>query len=268
MHESGDNDDAVVVGSTCGRTLSVDHCGTSTASDHRSDPQVIGRHLPALLQLASAALPIGGFSYSSGLEAAVECGMVHDRDSAQQWLHVQLHEVWAGGEGAVWPALYAAWTRADNDAVEHWNDWLLAARDSAELRLESEQMGRSLALWLLALPTVPGIDTTQRSLLTTLRPIAYTAAHAAAASILRIPQRDGLYALGWSLLENLSAAAVKLVPLGQNDGQHVLRNVAATLDAAVTAALAAAPENACNFSPMLSLLSARHETQYSRLFRS
>jgi urease accessory protein len=225
-------------------------------------------HLSALLQLASAALPIGGFSYSGGLEAAVDAGVVHDRDTAQQWLQVQLHEVWARGEAAVWPALYTAWTRTDNGVIEHWNEWLLAARDSAELSLESEQMGRSLALWLLALPTTPDMDAAQRSLLTTLRPIAYATAHAAAASALRIPLREGLYAFGWSLLENLSAAAVKLVPLGQNDGQHVLRNVAATLDAAVATALATAAENACNFAPMLSLLSAQHETQYSRLFRS
>jgi urease accessory protein len=121
---------------------------------------------------------------------------------------------------------------------------------------------------LLALPAPPGIDPAQRAVLNALRPIAYTTAHAAAASALRIPLRDGLYALGWSLLENLTAAAVKLVPLGQNDGQHVLRNVAATLDTAVTTALETTPENACNFAPMLSLLSAQHETQYSRLFRS
>jgi urease accessory protein len=226
------------------------------------------RNLPALLQLASAALPIGGFSYSGGLEAAVDGGVVHDRDTAQQWLQVQLHEVWARGEAAVWPALYSAWEQADGDAIARWNEWLLAARDSAELSLESEQMGRSLALWLLALPGMQDSDAALRALLKTLRPIAYTTAHAAAASVLRIPARDGLYALGWSLLENLSAGAVKLIPLGQNDGQHVLRNVAATLDAAVTTALATAPESACNFAPMLGLLSARHETQYSRLFRS
>ncbi len=224
--------------------------------------------LPALLQLASATLPIGGFSYSSGLESAVASGWVHDRDSAERWLLAQLHDLWARGEASVWPALHAAWDAADANEIEQWNDWLLAARDSAELSLESEQMGRSLALWLLALPTPFGVGGAQREMLSALRPIAYPCAHACAAWALNISARDGLAAFGWSMLENATAAAVKLIPLGQDDGQHLLRKVAATLDAAVMLALNTPAADACNFAPMLGLLSAQHERQYSRLFRS
>lgn len=225
-------------------------------------------HLAAVLQLSSAALPIGGFSYSGGLEAAVERDIVNDRASAERWLQAQLQAVWSRGEAVVWAALYAAWRDLDEAAIAHWNDWLLAARDSAELSLESEQMGRSLGLWLLALPAPATQTAAQRQLLGALRPIAHTCAHACAAVALQIPLRAGLFSLGWSQLEQLSAAAVKLIPLGQDDGQHLLRSIAILLDAAVDQALAIAPEDACNFAPMLGLLSAQHEGQYSRLFRS
>lgn len=223
--------------------------------------------LPALLQLASAALPIGGFSYSSGLEAAVELGLVHDRASAERWIEVQL-QCWARGEASIWPALHAAWQQYDEPEIRYWNEHAIAGRDSAEARLESSQMGRSLALWLLALPAPPGLDQAARALLAQLRPISLVCAHAAAAAALELAVPNGLHALGWSLIESQSAAAVKLIPLGQDEGQHLLRRLATGLPLAVATALERDPAAAQTFAPMWSVLSAQHETQYSRLFRS
>jgi urease accessory protein len=223
------------------------------------------RALPALLQLASSALPIGGFGYSSGLEAAVEAGVVRDQASARDWIATMLHPVWSQGDARHWRAAHAAFARGDDAGFARANATALAMRETAELRLESEQTGRSLALWLLNLAP-PALDPARAQRLRALRPIAHVAAHAAASSVLGLAPRIALHALGWSLIENLVLAAVKLVPLGQDAGQRLLHAVAARLPG--TIAHAFEDETPANFAPMLAILSSAHETQYSRLFRS
>lgn len=221
-----------------------------------------------MLQLASAALPVGAFSHSLGLEAALEAGVVRDAASAEQWIADYLALAWSGGEAPLWRAQYAAWLALDEGMLLSINDQLLAMRETAELRVESEQTGRSLALWLLALPQLPTFTVAHRTALGRLHPPAYVSVHACAAAVLGLNERDGLQAMGWSLAENLTTAAVKLVPLGQIAGQAMLRRLASRLPAWVDAAQARTPAQACNFTPMLGILSAHHETQYTRLFRS
>lgn len=224
--------------------------------------------LPGLLQLASASLPIGAFSHSLGLEAAVDAGVVCDAASAERWIGDHLSLLWARGEAPLWSALYQAWAQPQANVLMHWNDRVLASRESAELLMECVQTGHSLRLWLLALPELAALHGEQRHTLGQLQPIAYLSAHALAARALGLTATTGLHALGWSLLENLTTAAVKLVPLGQTRGQALLRRLSLQLPAAVALALATPPEHACNFAPMLAIRSAQHETQYSRLFRS
>lgn len=224
--------------------------------------------LPALLQLASPGLPIGGFSYSSGLEAAVDAGLIHDARSAHDWIAHALHSVWAPGDARIWPALHEAWAHHDADRIQDWNDRLIASRDTRELRLETLQSGRSLALWLLQLDTPGRLDAARRRSLEQVQPVALPTAHALASWSLGLDPPLGLYALGWSLLEAQVSAAVRLVPLGQTQGQQILRACGLRLPAAIDHARAAPPHEALTSTPMLSILSARHETQYSRLFRS
>lgn len=222
--------------------------------------------LPALLQLASSALPIGGFGYSGGLESAIDAELVSDAGSAARWLDAML-ALWRDGDARHWLRLHRAWINPDHAAFLEANRAALAMRETAELRLESTQTGRSMALWLLALAP-PGLAPSQAAWLRELRPIAHVAAHAAACASLGLTPRSALHALGWSLLENLALAAVKLVPLGQDAGQRLLRDVALQLPVAVDAVLDQPDRAPSNFAPMLALLSSRHETQYSRLFRS
>jgi urease accessory protein len=221
------------------------------------------RHLPALLQLASSALPVGGFGYSSGLEAAIETGRVKNARDAAEWIGAMLLQVWADGEARHWPILHRAWRDEDFAAFAQANTLALAMRETSELRLESTQTGRSLALWIASL--APD-ERTQR--LVAIRPITHVAAHAAACATLHLPPPLGLHALGWSLIENLALAAVKLIPLGQDDGQRLLRDAAVLLPAAIARVLDTPDRDAGNFAPLLAILSSRHETQYSRLFRS
>jgi urease accessory protein len=106
---------------------------------------MISESFPALLQLASAALPVGAFSHSLGLEAALEADVVRDAASAERWIADYLALTWAEGEAPLWRAQFSAWQQLDGSAIVTLNDQLIAMRETAELRMESEQTGRSLA---------------------------------------------------------------------------------------------------------------------------
>lgn len=220
------------------------------------------------LQLASATLPVGAFSHSLGMEAAIEAGQLADAGQAEAWIADFLQWVWAPSEAVYWLAMHQAWTDRDDGRIEDLNRQVAVTRETAELRLESEQTGRSLRQWLLALPQTPGLGRWHRQRLEALEPASWISVHACAAVALGLNADDALYALGWSLLESLVAAAVRLVPLGQVAGQAILRRQALDLPRLLAAAQAVQSGQARNFAPMLAILSAGHETQYSRLFRS
>lgn len=226
------------------------------------------RQLISLLHLASPALPIGGFSYSQGLEAAIDNGLVRNADDAQRWIGDNLSHVQAHAEAPLWLLLHRCWTAQDWQGVQDWNGWFHATRETAELRLETEQMGWSLARLI---GQMSWGDVALRAQLEGLSPACLPTAFAAACVALGIDERDGLAAYCFNWVENQVAAALKAVPLGQVAGQHILRAmhepVLATVEEAVRRAQAQPPQLS-TFSPMLGLLSARHETQYSRLFRS
>jgi urease accessory protein len=236
--------------------------------DHRMTDQ---RALVRLLQLASPALPVGAFSYSQGLEAGVEAGLVRDAATLQAWLVDALQCGLAGMELPLLQRLYACWSAAldtERDAApnpesvpnpapatvghaciaqaQHWNDSLLCTRESAE-----GQRHRLALLWLQSLQSP-----------------AFATVYALAAGVWGIPIRQAMTAYVWSWLENQVMAAIKAVPLGQTDGQRVLLRMGAGLDAVIDKVLDSAEQDMTNFLPGLAILASQHETQYSRLFRS
>jgi urease accessory protein len=221
--------------------------------------------LTALLHLASPALPIGAFSYSQGLEAAIEHGLIHDGDSARDWIASGLAHVLARGELPLLAHQIAHWRSHDADALRHANDEYIASRESAELRRETEQMGWSLAQ-LGA--TLEWGDDARRATLAALRPIAQPTAFAFAAFAHDAAPDAALAAYAFSWVENQAAAALKAVPLGQLAGQRIIVALRGPIDAAVRRALDTSPDAVNTFAPQLGILSARHESQYSRLFRS
>lgn len=221
-----------------------------------------------LMWLASPALPVGGFSYSEGLEAAVEGGLVSDEASAAAWLVDQLHLTLARADLAVLAQAIHAWRQCDWAQLQRLDAWVRATRESAELRLQSEQMGRSMLEWL---HTLQSFSHVLASLPQALRSPSYPVAFALAVALhlpREQPAADGLqaYAFGWA--ENMVQAAIKAVPLGQGAGQRILAQLAQHIPAAVAEAQQRPEAERQAFSPMLAILSARHETQYSRLFRS
>jgi len=217
-----------------------------------------------LLWLASPALPVGGFSYSEGLEAAVSSGYIATEKEAASWLTDQLQLALSRADLPVLAQAITAWRAFDTDTLRNLNAWLLQTRESHELRLQAVQMGRSLVVWL---QNHRGIDAVHLECCETLTP-CYPIAFALAVASTTASLRDALlaYAFGWA--ENMTQAAIKAVPLGQSAGQRILAALTEHIPAAVEQALTLPREDWQSFSPMLAILSAQHETQYSRLFRS
>jgi urease accessory protein len=219
-----------------------------------------------LMWLASPALPVGGFSYSEGLEAAVEAGLVGNEADAANWLSAQLQLVLSRADGPALARACEAWAAHDASAAREVNDWLAHTRETAELRLQAEQMGRSLLEWLKN-----GTHTTDPRLpqLAAFSPAPlWPTAFALAATLAGASPRDALLAFAWGWAENAAQAAMKAVPLGQAAAQRILQRLAAEIPAAADAALQRPRADWQAFTPGLAILSARHETQYSRLFRS
>ena len=199
---------------------------------------------PRLLQLASPTLPVGAYSYSGGLESAIEAGLVTDAASAQRWIGDVL-------EHSVLKMEAPLLLKMIEQPGAQWNEMFLASRETAELRAETVQMGYSLNRLLPEL-SVEACAFEEPS---------FPAVYANAVRAWGIAPRDALVAYLWAWLENQVMASVKAVPLGQTDGQKMLLALGARLQEVHE-------EEPGNFAPGLAILSSRHETQYSRLFRS
>jgi len=214
--------------------------------------------LARLLQLASPTLPVGAYSYSGGLEAAVEDGVVRDAASAGQWIGDVLEFSVARMEGPMMFSFICGFYEKDFSRVKEKNEMFLASRETAELRAETVQMGYSLNRLLkdLGLGEVP------------VEEPSFPAAYAYAAAQWKIAPEAALQAYLWAWIENQVMAAVKAIPLGQTDGQRILMGLGDRLPSLAEKAMKMKDEDIGNFAPGLALLSAKHETQYSRLFRS
>ena len=176
----------------------------------------------------------------------------------------QLQTTLARADLAVIAQAIPAWQTSDHARIGQLNAWVLATRESSELRAQTEQMGRSLLEWLRNHTTA---QSTQIGLLADLQP-TYPLAFALAASSTGAPLRDCLLACAFGWAENMTQAAIKAVPLGQSAGQRILSALAANIPAAVDHAMTRNDEQRQAFTPMLAILSSQHEVQYSRLFRS
>lgn len=216
-----------------------------------------------LLQLASSALPVGAYSYSEGIEALVEAERLGDRSALEEWLVDTLRFGTMRVELAIVVRVYKACQTNDWDSIGYWNRWLSAARETEELRLQSLQMGRSLLRLLHDLhvlePEVPLLQG---------EGCHFAIAFALAAVPWQIGLNPALLGYLYSWATNLVNAGVKLIPLGQTAGQQILLNLQPVLQQTVAEALILPEKDFHSCTWGVSLASMRHETQYSRLFRS
>ena len=224
--------------------------------------------LLSLLRLGSPALPIGGFSYSQGLESAHELGWVRDEHSTGDWIESLLAANIGRFEAPICRALFAALRAGDEAQSLSLHRLYLSSRETAELRAETEQMGSSLLHMLAGLteldPTLKDRIDAARAQTSCALPYAW----GLAAIAFGLDERSALAAYLWAWLENQVMAAIKAVPLGQQAGQRLFSRLAPALARAIDDSAAIEPHNWSNFAPGFAIASSRHETQYSRLFRS
>jgi urease accessory protein len=216
-----------------------------------------------LLQLSSPVLPVGAYSYSEGLEFAIESGWIADAEALQTWIEDAMRDGSTAIEAAILARVMRCLQSGDLAAARRWDQWLAAARETAELRAQSLEMGQSLRRLLMQLhPDV--------ALFTNLHgwPGNFAVVFGVAAAHWEISARTAVLAYLQSWATNMIAAGVKLIPLGQSAGQRLLLALDGPLQNAADAALTRADDDLAGAAWGLQLASIAHETQYTRLFRS
>jgi urease accessory protein len=221
-----------------------------------------------LMQLVSPSLPVGAFAYSQGIEWAVEAGWIRTAQDLESWLDDQLRHSPACVDLPLLARMQAAASAEDLEAMTRWVDCLLACRETAELCLEEANRGRAfadlLAAWgMLHTSAAQDSDRWKPTLAH-----SQAAGTAFAAAAWRVPVRDTLLGYAWSWLENLVMVGVKIIPLGQTQGEQILQRLSAQIPGLVVEALGMGDDGIGASSPALAIASSGHETQYARLFRS
>jgi urease accessory protein len=215
-----------------------------------------------LMQLVSPSLPVGAFTYSQGLEWCVEAGWVKDAEKLESWLSDLLHTSMQQMELPVLLRMLQAWSENDTASLEYWCELSMAGRETAELR--TEERNRAAALYRI----LSSLDVAEIEIHESIIKSSQVAGYAYASTAWNISPHQACLGYVWSWLENLVIAAVKLVPLGQTDGQKILMNLSGQVEAVIKRAGQLTDEEVGSSSPALAIASAQHETQYTRLFRS
>ncbi len=224
--------------------------------------------LAALLQLSSATLPVGAYSYSQGLESAIEAGWVSDESSARQWIETVLSEGIARTEAVIVARTFDALAQGSVGDLVLINARFLASRETRELLAETLQMGRSMRLLVVSTPGVDGAVRQQLDDLEADEGLGYPIAWAVAAMARGLDTETALLGYLYAALENIVLAAVKTVPLGQSAGQRLLTELGQGLAMMVSVARDCPLDELTNFLPGQIMASMQHEHQHTRLFRS
>jgi urease accessory protein len=221
--------------------------------------------LNRLLQLCSANLPVGGFSFSQGLEYAVEIGWVNNPESTKEWISFNLNQSIAYTDLALLNRLQKALVEDDFGSFHRWNQHALACRESNELYLADVAMGKAL---MRLLKDIKSIDSQHYAQLIREKEISFVSAFALSAYLFGLELSVMQSGFCWAYIDNQVAAATKLVPLGQTQAQNLLFELSEQVAEAIEQANQIDDENIGASLPRLAMASAWHETQYTRLFRS
>lgn len=224
-----------------------------------------------LLQLASPALPVGGYSYSEGLETLVAAATIKDINTLADWLESSLQFGAIRLETAMTIRAYRAIEAEKLESLIYWNNWATAAKETEELRQQSWQMGRALIRLFLAMQPpdeVSLIEGLQKLVKSDSNFCNYAIAFGLAAAFWQIDLENTVLSYLHSWATNLINAGVKLIPLGQTQGQKLLLNLQPQIISTAREVLQLEDDDLSSCSWGLSLASMVHETEYSRLFRS
>lgn len=213
--------------------------------------------LLALLTLSSTTLPVGAYCYSQGVESAIDLGMIHDENSSIAYFEEVLDISLLRFELPLLKRLMQSYQ--DETTFHTWADMYRASRESKELLAESRQLAFSLNAWIR--------DVLERPV-QVKKHLGFVPVYAHLSASLQLNIQDVLTAYTFTVLENQVLAAVKTVPLGQMSGQRILWHLQQRVPAVVQQALVLQDHQLSSVLPHYAMLSMRHETQYSRLFRS
>lgn len=212
-----------------------------------------------LLQLSSASLPVGGYAFSQGLEYAVDASWVKNFGDTRDWLSLQLSDSLAQVDCPILLRCHRALQQGDSRQLQYWNHYALACRETRELRLTDTATGNALIRLLAKLQVEPSLPKQEFS---------FISAFAIAANHWQLNEDAAVLGLVWTWLENQVAAATKLVPLGQTQAQQLIGEIQQQVPAAIQRAHQLQDCDLGAGLPALAIASAKHEHQYSRLFRS
>ncbi|HUK09537.1 MAG TPA: urease accessory protein UreF [Stellaceae bacterium] len=218
-----------------------------------------------LLTWLSPSYPVGGFSYSHGLEYAIEADLVRDRATLVDWIETVLSNGAGRSDGVLFAAAWRATHANDTEALDEIAELAAAWRSSAEMALESSAQGAAFLATTRAAWPHPLLD---RVALRHRGALALPVAVAIAAAAHQVPLDAALCAYLHAFASNLVSAGLRAIPLGQSDGQRALADLESAVGSAAATALSASLEDTGTAAPIVDWCSMRHETQYTRLFRS
>lgn len=239
------------------------NCIDDTAAKKSSAVDAI--KLNRLLQLCSANLPVGGFSFSQGLEFAVEKTWVNNVESTASWIELNLQESIARTDLAILKRLFSALAEHDIERFIYWNQHLIACRESQELLFADTAMGKALVRLIRQLD---GVDSDIYQPIFAVKDISFVSAFAICAFLFDLDCLSAQSGYCWTIIDNQVAAATKLVPLGQTQSQNLLFELTSNITPSLTLANDLQDDEIGASLPHLAMASAWHESQYSRLFRS
>jgi urease accessory protein len=219
-----------------------------------------------LLQLCNSSFPLGAYSYSEGLETLVEEKQIIDSKSLNKWLVNELKYGSIRIELAIVIRSYNCYFKKDLEGLLYWNNWFSASRETSELRQQSWQMGKSLLRLILSFE--PENQSLQQIINSFNAPCNYGIAFGIITAHWGIKMENVLLGYVHNWVNNLINVAVKLIPLGQTEGQKLLLNINQEIITNINVIISLKDEELSSCSWGLSLASLKHEQLYSRLFRS
>lgn len=224
-----------------------------------------GTSMMNMLRLSSQSLPTGAFSYSQGMEWLVDTKRIQDEETVHQWIASILYGPYANYELPILRTMLEAWRNSDHQILAELNQDYLITRETSEIQKETLQMGYALKGIIQEMSIISSHST---EFLMQLEYVTFPLGFSFCSFMTDLSVEEMLTSHVWSFIENQILVAIKVVPLGQNAGQRLLNRLIPVGEESIRQSMTLSPDDWSNFSPLQAIASAKHETQYSRLFRS